>query len=169
MVYNNVSKTGRFDTACREWRKMPPVDKLWEVFKTHFKTVDKYLHFIATAGSSGFHGTAHMANNADTSILAAMQANLVAMENTLDAALEHQNITPTASVTTAASNISIMAPTITAPSVSSALRYWWTHGTTINMRHNIATCLDKKQVHSDEATEGNKLGGSTNVCGGTRI
>jgi hypothetical protein len=124
---------------------------MWDFFKTQFKTVDKYLRFLATTGS-GYHGTTHVATNADNSLLAAIQAKPVAAEVVLAAALAHHNITSTASVTTAASNVSGVMHTTPSPSVSSAHRYCWAHVITINMWHNITMFHDKRPWHRDEAT-----------------
>jgi hypothetical protein len=169
MAYNNIAKTGRFDMACRKWRNTLPFEKSCEVFKMYFNTPNKDLHVLATTASSENHGTAQVATNADASLLAAMQAKLMTAEDYLDTALEHHNITPTASIANAASNVSVVIPTTAAPSASSVCSYWWTHCTTLNMRRNSATCRNKIQGHHDEATEGNKLGGSDNVYGGPRV
>jgi hypothetical protein len=169
MAYNNVAKTGRFDMTCHECRNMPPADKSWEVFNTHFKTADKELRFRATTGSSGCHGAAHMTTNAGTSLSAVMQAKLLAAEDALAVALAHHNIIPTTSITTAASNVFVMTPTTAAPSASSARRYCCTHTVTLNLRHNSATRHDKRNGHRDEATEVNKLGRSNNVFDGPRV
>jgi hypothetical protein len=120
MAYNNNAKTGRFDTACHDWRNMPPVDTSWGAFKMHFKTADKDLRLLSTTGSSGYHGAAHIPTNTDTVLLAAMHTKFMAAEDALDAALTHHNITLTASVTTSATNVSGMTPTTSAPPANSA-------------------------------------------------
>jgi hypothetical protein len=133
MAYNNIVKTDHFDTTCLEWRNTPPAEKSWDLFKTHFKTAGKDLCFLVTTGSSGYHGAAHMVTNADNRLLAAIQVKLAAAEDALDVTLVHHTITPTASVSNAASNVSVMIPATDAPSVSNACSYCWTHGITINM------------------------------------
>jgi hypothetical protein len=81
-----------------------------------FKTANKDLRFLATTGSMGYHGAAHMTTNADTSLLAAMQAKLSATEDDYATALTHHKIPPTASVATTASNVSVKMPITSAPS-----------------------------------------------------
>jgi hypothetical protein len=81
--------------------------------------------------------------------------------------VNHDVVTPSASLATSATNVSVMMPT-TSRTMPHQHRYNWTHGTIINMCHNSATCREKGKGHQDYATEVNKLGGSTNVCGGQR-
>jgi hypothetical protein len=47
--------------------------------------------------------------------------------------------------------------------MATQLGYCWTHGTCKNRRHNSATCQNKQPGHQDEATDENKMGGSTDV------
>jgi hypothetical protein len=144
-------------------------EKNWDLFKTHFKSADKDLHLLATMGSLGYHGAAHVSTTADNILLAATHAKLAAAEDALAASLAHHIITPTAYVATVASNISIMTPATAAPMVPNACSYCWTHGITINIWHNSATCRDKRPGHHDEGTKSNKLGVLTHVCGGPQV
>jgi hypothetical protein len=167
---NSHTMAGFIDTACREWRNMPPADTV------HHGRYSKHIlrlptrtsvFFSSTTGSSDYHGAApHMTTNADTSLFAVMQARLVAAEDALAVALTYHNISPTTSIANAASNVSVTLPTTSSTSASSARSYCWTqHGTTLNLHYTNSTCRDKRQGHHDEAIKENKLDGSNNVCG----
>jgi hypothetical protein len=111
MVYNNVAKMGQFDTACCEWRNMPPSNRTWEAFNTRVKTAYKDLHFLVTTGSLCYHGASHMVTSAEASVLDATQAKPRTAEDALVVALVRHNIAPTASVATTASSVSAKAST----------------------------------------------------------
>jgi hypothetical protein len=110
-----------------------------------------------------------MATVADNILLGAMQAKLTVAKNDLAAALVHHSITPTASITAAASNVSIMRPITISTMVSNARIYCWTHDNTINIWHNSATCCNKRPWHHNDEIETNKWGGSMHVCGGAGV
>jgi hypothetical protein len=102
-----------------------------------FKAAAKELHHMGITGSAGFHGAANMeAQDADP---------------------------PSEALDPSSTNVYVMMTATAAATLAAKLRqrsYLWTHGTMINIRHNIETCSDKGDGQPDDATDANKFGGS---------
>ena len=53
--YKIVENTGKFETACREWRMTPPADKTYLNFQAKFRLADEDYSRTATSRSAGYH------------------------------------------------------------------------------------------------------------------
>ena len=53
--YKLVENTGKFETACREWRMTPTADKTYTNFQIKFRLADEDYSRTATSRSAGYH------------------------------------------------------------------------------------------------------------------
>jgi hypothetical protein len=82
----SVFATGRFEIACREWRRSTKTktNKTRANFMKHFEESDRDMRLVATTASAGYHqGAANSAVQQATNQLAVMQAALAASEQAL--------------------------------------------------------------------------------------
>jgi hypothetical protein len=152
IAYNIIATTGRFDIATREWRAKTVAQKTWATFQLHFKAADTDNHLLQTSGTAGYHGASNM-----TITLANTQSALGASELALSLALQ-AHVSP--SITSSANISDVTNTTSSTP----ARTYCWTHDITTNLSHTSSTCSTKIPGNQDDATENNKMGGTTFVC-----
>ena len=144
--YENIFKTGRFEHSCRSWReKANDLQKSYTGFCEHFRWADNDRRNNVTTQSAGYHGM----NRATATAPPAAWTGP----------------TPTAVVQGAnAANSPPAAPgNHPAPAVPPLLTYCWTHGSSINASHTSATCKHKADGHQENATNDNKMGGSSKI------
>jgi hypothetical protein len=156
MAYKNIKQTGRFNTACREWRQMDPSAKDWSVFKRNFKAADKDLRRRDTTSTAGFNGSAHSVHTTST-LLTTTQAALAASKLALARALAQVYLS-SGSTAASATNISAITP---ASSGARLRGYCWNHGHTTNSSHTSSTCNHRDDGHQATATAAHSMGGNT--------
>jgi RNA-splicing ligase RtcB len=153
--YGHIHATGLYDIACHEWRKLPTDEQTMATFKSHFHNAVKEQKL--TMAAAGFHSA-----NAATITSAAEKAlkdEVAKLKADLKAALKKKIAnarTPAPRRPAFNSN-----PNQPPPPTS----YCWTHGTSMNLHHDSGTCERQAPGHQHDATEDNKMGGSTFVYG----
>ena len=153
--YQIIVDTGLFKLELKEWRAKPDTDFTLDNFYTFFKAAN--IDRLATTADGGFHSanvsatyaskpiTSNLAAAAPASDTVALQLKIAQLEKLL--AKEKTK------------KLAAALPSGTTP----ATTYCWTHGTSKNLQHTSNTCKFKAPGHKDEATEENKMGGSTKI------
>jgi hypothetical protein len=134
--YHGIEKTGKFETACREWRMTPTADKTYANFETRFRLADEDYSRTATSRSAGYHRA-----NAGTT----------------------NNAPPKPAVPTQAPAPTPAPRANTGP--GPIISYCWTHGLlrTSAEKHSSKNCNFKKEGHQDDATLTNQMGGKADA------
>jgi hypothetical protein len=131
--YAIIKQTGKFETACYEWRLKPTAEKTFENFVTKFRlAVDDYSS-TATSRSAGYHSANAIANTK----------------------------VPPKPVVTKPAQAPVPNPRATT-GPAPFLSYCWTHGLlrTDGAKHNSQNCEHKAVGHQDNATLTDKMGGT---------
>ena len=153
--YGIIVDTGLFKQELREWRAKPEADWTMANFNTFFKEAN--IDRLATTTDGGFHGA-----NLSTSPVAStpISTHLIAATPSSDiAALKLQIAQLEKLIKAKTKQTAATVPAGTAP----ATTYCWTHGTSKNIQHTSKTCKFKAAGHKEDATEENKMGGSTKI------
>ena len=152
--YQIIMDSGLFKLELKEWRAKPEADWTLANFNIFFKAAN--CDRLATTTDGGFHSanvsttfisepSTHIIAAAPSAEFAAMKIKIAQLEKIIKANTKQ----PTASVPTSTS--------------SATTSYCWTHGTTKNLIHTGFSCKRRAEGHREEATEDNKMGGSTKV------
>jgi hypothetical protein len=178
-AYTLVFNTGMFPEACRDWRKLPAIDKTWATFKIDF--AEAYRDFRlsqATTQTNGFHS----ANNAmdsfvtDTADAFANLATATASDRKLMADLAASNQTLLAQLASKDTDISKLqaqlatcntrtpagrdTPSRPRPRRYHNTNYCWTHGWDVHDNHTSLTCNRQADGHKTSATRSSTMSGS---------
>ncbi len=181
-AYTLVFNTGMFPEACRDWRKLPAIDKTWTTFKIDFAEACRDCRLSqATTQTNGFHS----ANNAmdsfvtDTADAFANLATATASDRKLMADLAASNQTLLAQLASKDNDISkLQAQLATCNARTPAGRdnpsrprprryhnnnYCWTHGWDVHDNHTSLTCNRQADGHKQAATHSNTMSGSDSM------
>ena len=148
-----IENTGFFEHDLRTWDDKPNVEWTLDNFYIHFETASR-KHTKKTTKEAGFHS----ANSIAETIVSPV-TNLAAAAPFSNLVAANLEIAKLQKLLKTKATIGNEGPTATKPPTT----YCWTHGTSKNVRHTSLTCKAKADGHKDEATEANKMGGSTKV------
>ena len=161
-----------FSDECKEWRKTAAANKTWAEFKQKFTEAHQDLQESqATARSTGYAGYANAVTAQDNEAIEAITqlANATTADRTTIVTLtqqvkelQDQNKKLNDKLVETLEKLSETCITATSnPAPKRRERYYcWSCGSRSN--HKGKDCKKKKEGHKDEATENNKMGGSTN-------
>lgn len=140
--YTILLQSGLFAEACREWRQKPIDTRTFATFQTHFCTWDMDRQEMATTGSAGYHGAAHVtAAPAPPSELALLLAEMAAMQ------------TQVAALTLANSAVNVPSTLRrSTPTQQQHCGYCWTHGSSSDITHTSLSCHNRADGHLEAAT-----------------
>ena len=168
-AHNLLFDAGVFADECKEWRKRPATEQTWDNLKTAFIQAHQDLQESnATAGSTGY---ANNVTEKETEVLEAMThlANAATEDRNIIAKLTEQNGQLQQEVRNLQSKLvevlealAKVTPTANLGGGNKRTRkkyYCWTCGS--NSNHPGRSCTRKKEGHQDNATEHNRMGGST--------
>ena len=147
--YKILVNTGLFQQELKEWRAKPDTDWTLEIFNDFFSAAN--TDRLATTKDGGFH-SANVTPVTNLAAAAHPSSDLISA-NLKIAQLEKQLQASKAQA----------KQTGLDKTAGLATTYCHTHGTSKNLMHTSATCKNKAPGHQDEATEANKMGGSTKV------
>ena len=141
--YQIIMDTGMFKEDLRDWRKKDAAQWTMDNFTMFFKAAN--TDRMATTTDGGFH-TANAATTSPNTLstIATLQAENAQLKKSL-----------------ASKKVTTKTPMNRTP--PGTLSYCHTHGSSNNADHNSMLCTKKGPNHQDEATEDNKMGGSTRV------
>jgi len=185
-AYTLVFQCNVFNETCREWRRLPYIDKTWPRFKTMFTEAHQDFRDTTTQGNSPYHSAnAAISDNTyanDTSLpdeathalanLAAATATDRAALSALSTTNEHltkQLTTLTQTLTTALAKIQLLESSVSSQPRCTTLSnydqklfrpYCWSHGFRVSAKHNSKNCKAPKDGHKRNATASNMLNGS---------
>ena len=146
--YKIISDTGLFKIELREWRAKPDADLTLVNFYAFFKAAN--IDRLATTTDGGFHNgnvtsTPNLAATAATDEIAALKLQVAQLTKLVKTKTKRN------------------PPTVPNDGTPPATTYCWTHGTSKNIQHTSKTCKFKATGHKEDATEENKMGGSTKI------
>ena len=159
IIYNIIADTGVFELPCRDWRAKPRNDKTLANFKRFFHTANNDRS--TTTSSAGYHSAQAALITTNDNL-----ASLLAAHNKLQKTVEQLNKRnhtvdpkPNAPTPTTSNNNTYT------PNLPQFRNYCHSHGITYshnqNNMHTSATCKKPGPNHNSNATEANKLNGST--------
>jgi hypothetical protein len=144
--YEIIQATGMFKDDLKTWHDKPIAQYTLANFKIFFKKANRYR--LSTTTDGGYHTANAAVSTTSTekdSVIATLKAEIAALKK----ANKTKNVPSTIS---------------TSDSTTSGLTsYCHTHGTSTNLTHSSKTCKQKGKDHKDNATEENKMGGSSRV------
>ena len=185
-----ILASDHFPRPTDEWEALPPANKTWAAWKTHYRAahIARKQQLLAAGAHMGSANAVMEIDEdpitADTfARLDGYLDNLAAAattERTTLTQLIENNATLTASVASLTASVAALTTAFTllgngAPPPQAATPatrrpphasldptgYCWTHGYRVKRGHSSATCTNKKEGHKDNATRANIMGGST--------
>lgn len=176
VAYQLVFKTGMFPDDAKTWKRRAPIDKTWTNFKTVFATAHQELRECQqTTGATSFH-SANSAMTLQTETVdaianlatatAADRASIATLTTTISK-LTTELATTNTKLVKALNELSLRPPRnggnpgdtgVTRPRIPGP-HYCHTHGSKV--WHSSPRCRGKGPNHKDDATEENKMEGST--------
>jgi hypothetical protein len=182
-AYSILLQTVFYGDACKEWRRLAPVDKTWVNFQLHFAAAhDDLREAQATAQQGGYHqahtafypldddmpapphdtitalaNLAH-ATAADRTVLATLTTTIQQLTNALERAQQE-----VASLRLTSTTTNTTPPPAAPASAAKRFRYGnycWSHGFRCGKDHTSETCKWPKDGHQRTATATNQQGGS---------
>ena len=183
VAYTLIFNTNAFPETCREWRRLPQVEKTWNNFKTIFTEAHKDYMMMQTQNNHRFHAAnvtedqhdpPPMMDNQTKEALANLAsataadrtalANLTATNERLTAHIELL----TQQLTIAIGKISTLEAGNNQPTATARrnrpcqqTHYCWSHGFRVNKdgSHTSKTCTKRRPGHQENATSSNRMGG----------
>lgn len=166
-AYIIVLKTRKFNEATKEWNRLPPAQKTWTIFKTHFRQAHQELLELSGGTIADDFNSANLIQQ----IVDGVNSRLVESPQT-DPDLPPELIGQANNLSDYGTKMlqmmqmmqdmntrlqSMETPRTNRPS-SNTGKYCWSHG---GCNHYGRECNSKKTGHKDEATFSNLMGGST--------
>ena len=187
IAYVIINNTGKYQPYIREWSRLPPAQKTWTHFKTHFRQAHQELkeagdlqirdtqfnsanlvQDVINGVQTALHPPEpeppqaflqHMANNAaQQQMMPQMMEQMMHLLQQMSVMQQQMHSqSPTSTVTSNSSNSSSRRRRTR----TTTSFYCWSHGA---CAHPSSTCNSKRPGHQDGATFNNKMGGSTAFC-----
>jgi hypothetical protein len=179
---NLVQRTGVYEHAVREWRRLPTPDHTWSNFKHHFADAATDLRDDRrTSNQSGYHAANNaleaftndtaeaFANLANATVAdRSMMADLMATNKELLDQLKHKDSELMTLRMQLMRRPAAPTPTGPAPTGGAARvkkrykneNYCWSHGYDVSKAHTSESCTFPKDGHNTSATRTHNLGGS---------
>jgi hypothetical protein len=178
-AYYLIFATGMYAEACKEWRRLPAIQKTWARFQQHF--TEAYNDMIVsqkTTQAGGYHN-ANAAMEAYVATTSDALANLAsAQQHNTEIILQQE-----ATINTLKAEIkqkdAIIAGLLKQPARQSKSKqqrqgrqqqqppriynndnYCWSHGYNVHDSHDSSTCRTCLPGHQHAATRANTMGGS---------
>ena len=186
--YTNIHSTNLFNSECKKWRQRSASERTWDHFVKYFTQADddrrKTKAAVQTPETTGEVYTANQVQEILQNEIAAIMAQLNAdKENSppQQAPTEKANSTQGIKAEDIKSMIKEALkehngrgtggyknpsgggkgkPQAQAHIDGRPVSYCWTHGVTRNLHHSSKSCSRKNEGHKEEATFGNRMGGS---------
>ena len=170
-AYIILLKTRKFNEATKEWNRLPPAQKTWPHFKTHFRQAHQELLELSGGTIADDFNSANLVQQ----IIDGLDSRLLEPPQTdLNSPPEHINQANNLSDTNMVQLMQMMQDmntrlqsietTHTKKPTNNNGKYCWTHG---GCNHFGRNCRNKTSGHKDEATFYNLMGGSTRNVKGT--
>jgi hypothetical protein len=175
--YAKIFATGRFMSACLQWKKKPTVEKTWTQFKSHFAAAHRQHKQMQgeSAATAGYHSiNVAVCQNEDqmaesTIGSLANLATATATDRGVVAAITHANSRLAKQLEDNSNELRELKALLKKecsekrgqrsfnPSPSN---YCWTHGYKVGSTHTSITCKLPRPGHKKEATRVYSMGGS---------